>query len=184
MPSSVPKIRYWSRRKKERKLSTGFNKHVNCVCLCTVLVEWSCTFGVGMNPWRGTVDLQWTAIKHFRETGSHLKWKATRLRTGSLWLSEALKCQPGFNELELELSWAEATTKQKALWTPNIYRMYSSSSDKSLITVCMKLGQQRRVKTVRDNAHDSLTNTLGVGGRPLIAGFYGRAEETKNHTVM
>lgn len=142
---------------------------VYCVCLCTVLVEQSCTFGVRMNPWCGTVDLQWTAIKHFRETGSHLKWKATRLRTGSLWLSEALKCQPGFNELEL--SWAEATTKQKALWTPNIYRMYGSSADKSLITVSMKPGQQGREKTVWDKADHSLTSTLGVGGKPLIAGF-------------
>lgn len=29
------------------------------------------------------------------------------------------------------------------------------------------------------NADDSLTSTLGVGGRPLIAGFYEGAEETK-----
>lgn len=103
--------------------------------------------------------------------------------TGSLWLSEALKCQPGFNELELELSWAETTTKQKALWTPNIYRMYSSSSDKSLITVSMKPGQQGRVKTVRDNADDSLTSTLGVGGRPLIAGFCLFEEKRKHKNI-
>ncbi len=41
--------------------------------------------------------------------------------TGSLWLSEALKCQPGFNELELELelSWgnhkAESSVDPKYL---------------------------------------------------------------------
>ena len=27
---------------------------------------------------------------------------------------------------------------------------------------------------------DSLTNTLGVGGKPLIAGFYTQADEPKN----
>ncbi len=59
--------------------------------------------------------------------------------------------------------------------------MYSSSSsDKSLITVSMKPGQQGRAKTVRDNADDSLTSTLGVGGRPLIAGFC-LFEEQRKH---
>ena len=28
--------------------------------------------GVGMNPARGAVDLQWTPIKHFAEAGSHV----------------------------------------------------------------------------------------------------------------
>lgn len=35
----------------------------------------------------------------------------------------------------------------------------------------MKRGRRRGVKTEKDNADDSLTSTLGVGGRPLIAGF-------------
>lgn len=146
----------------------------DCVCLFVVLVAYSCayvclsTFGVRMNPWCGTVDLQWTAIKHFRETGSHLQWKAPQLKTDSLWLGEALKCQPGFNELELELSWAETTTKQKALWTPNIYGMYSSSSDKSLMTVPMKPGQQGRVKTVGNNRCRWFTHQYFRSGRQAV----------------
>lgn len=37
--------------------------------------------------------------------------------------------------------------------------------------------------TARESSEDdSLTNTLGVGGKPLIAGFYGQADEPKNIT--
>lgn len=38
--------------------------------------EPSLTFGVGMNPGRGAVDLQRAAVEHFGETGSHLKGQA------------------------------------------------------------------------------------------------------------
>lgn len=171
MPSSVPKIRYWSIRKIIIKSSIGFNK----MCLFIVCVCVPCLLNKAVPLVSGWIHDVAQLIFSGQPSNTLEKqapiWneKATRLRTGSLWLSEALKCQPGFNELEL--SWAEATTKQKALWTPNIYRMYGSSADKSLITVSMKPGQQRREKTVWDKADHSLTSTLGVGGKPLIAGF-------------
>lgn len=69
------------------------------------------TFGVWMNPRRGAVNLQRAAVKHFWETGSHLKQReAARLRTVGLRLSQALKCQPGFNKLGLSTSLCGAPT--------------------------------------------------------------------------
>lgn len=56
-----------------------------------------------MNPGRGIVDLQRTAIKYFRETGSHLYKRRKQSSESRLWISGAQKCQPGFNKLELEL---------------------------------------------------------------------------------
>lgn len=166
MPSSVPKIRYWSRGKSEIKWSTGFKKTCK---FCTVFNAWSFTFGVWMNPWCSTVNLQWAAIKHFRETGSHLKWKAAWLRTGSLWLSEALNVSQGL----MIWSWAEQKKPQsRKLCGPQIStECTAAAAQTSLITVSMKPGQR---EDVRDNTYDSLTSTLGVGGRPLIAGFWGR----------
>jgi len=69
------------------------------------------------------------------------------------------------------MSWSWSNHKAESSVDTEYLRKYSSISDKSVMTMPMKPGQQGRVKAARDNAEDSLTSTLGVGGRPLIAGF-------------
>lgn len=71
IPSSAPKIRYWSEAQTEKKLIRNKNNYDS---LCYNSETYAIlTPGVWVYPGTGTVYLQWTAIKHLRETSSHLK---------------------------------------------------------------------------------------------------------------
>lgn len=149
MPSSVPKMRYWSRRTEQTNQLAADLKKSRCFSVSAWPL--SCVAVPLVSGWIHDV-----AQLIFRGQPSNTLEKQA----------------PIWNERQLSYRQPVGMELGRKLCLQNVQLHVRQSFNDSVY-------ERRPAGKSEDNADDSPTSTLGVGGRPLIAGFWGREGETK-----